>query len=70
MRSLLSIINRARRLGRMDGPVVLCDNCDTPASKAYSQALSWTCCAPCATGDSDALDPNDFISVVTAQEGK
>lgn len=57
------IIERARKLGRVNGGLVVCDNCDNPASKSLSLKLSWTCCAPCATGETDSFDPKDFIPV-------
>jgi hypothetical protein len=57
------IIKRARRMGRIKNGFVLCDNCDTPASKEYSTALSWTACGGCATGESDEVRPEDFIRV-------
>ncbi len=58
------IIARARKMGRISkAGVVLCDNCDNPASKSLSTALSWTCCAPCVTGESDSLDFDDLIAV-------
>lgn len=60
---LVLIKARARRMKRIANSLVLCDNCDTPASLSYSVALSWTCCGPCATGEAAALDAEDFISV-------
>lgn len=57
------IIARARKMGRIRDGLVLCDVCDTPASADASEALYWTACAPCAWGESDALDENDFIAV-------
>lgn len=62
-RSIVEIIQRAQRIGRVGDGFVLCDNCDTPASKTYSTALSWTCCGGCATGESAEVRPGDFISV-------
>ena len=59
---LVQIIARARRMGRIKDGLVLCDNCDTPASRTYSTALSWTGCGPCVTGEADTFDPDDFIS--------
>ena len=59
-----AIIKRARRLGHIspDG-FVTCDNCGNPADGELSQKLSWGCCAPCVWGESDSLDPEQFISV-------
>jgi hypothetical protein len=58
-----SIIARAKRTGRVQNNLVLCDNCDTPASEEYSKVCGWTGCAPCITGEADTLDPDDFITV-------
>jgi hypothetical protein len=57
------IIKRAVRTQRVSKGLVLCENCDTPASKKYSLALAWICCAPCATGEANTLDKADFIAV-------
>ncbi len=65
--NLGKIIARAKRMGRVRDGLVLCDNCDNPASRKYSQALSWTGCGPCVTGEAAELDPADFIAV---EEGK
>jgi len=61
---MAKIVKRAKRNERVsaDG-LVLCENCDTPASQKYSLALSWICCAPCATGEADSLNPADFIPI-------
>lgn len=59
--TIKKIIERARRAGRIREGLVLCDNCDSPASKRLSLKLSWTACAPCVWGDADSIDPNDFI---------
>ena len=63
---LKRIIERAQRTGRVRDGMVLCENCDTPASKKYSTALSWNCCGGCATGEAAEIDPCDFIVVETA----
>jgi hypothetical protein len=63
---LVLIIARARRMKRIAGGLVLCDNCDSPASREYSLALTWTCCGPCATGEAATLDPEDFINAEVA----
>ena len=60
---LKRIVDRAKRTHRIKDGFVLCDNCDTPASKKYSMALSWTACGGCATGESAEVDPSDFIRV-------
>ncbi len=57
------IIARAKRRGRIKDGLVLCDNCDTPASLSCSLALSWTGCAPCVWGESDSFDEDDLIPV-------
>lgn len=65
-RSIARIIRVARREGRINDGLVLCDNCDTPASKSLSQDLYWTACAPCIWGEADSFDPNDLIPVTEA----
>ena len=35
--------------------LVLCDNCDNPASAKLTKALRWRCCAACVYGEADAL---------------
>lgn len=55
------IIKRAKKTGRLQNGVVLCDNCDTPASRSASLAMSWVGCAACMFGEADAIDPKDFI---------
>lgn len=67
--SISKVIYRARRMHRIKGGLVLCDNCDTPASKEWSQSLSWTACAPCATGISADFDANDLIVVPKRKRG-
>jgi len=62
-----SIIKRARRMGRIRDGLALCDNCDTPASRELSIALSWTACAPCVSGEADSFDPADLISTEALQ---
>jgi hypothetical protein len=62
-RSPSAIKWRARKNGRIRDGLLLCDNCDTPASLSLSRALHWTACGPCATGEADSLDPADFIHV-------
>jgi len=66
MPKLEFIIRRAGRQGRVRDGLVLCDNCDNPASRDLSTELSWTACAPCVFGEADSLDEADFIHV----EGK
>jgi len=61
--TMAKLLDRARRMRRIDNNLVLCDNCDTPASKSLSLKLSWTCCAPCACGESDSFDSSDLIHV-------
>ena len=58
------IIARARRMNRISKEgLVLCDNCDTPASKSLSTKLSWTGCAPCVLGEASSFDADDLIFV-------
>lgn len=68
-RTVERIIRRARNMGRIRDGLVICDNCDTPASRELSLALSWTCCAPCALGEADAFDDSDLISVEAIKHG-
>lgn len=63
MRSLKSIIFAANKAGRIKDGLVLCDNCDTPASKSLSRELSWTACAPCVWGEAKSFDGKDLIVV-------
>lgn len=63
MRSFKSILKNARRIGRIKDGLILCENCDTPASKSLSQTLDWTVCAPCVWGEADSFDASDLISV-------
>lgn len=58
-----AIIERATRMGKVRGGVVLCDVCDTPASASLSKKVGWTACAPCVWGEADSYDPSDLISV-------
>ncbi len=62
-RKISKIIATAKRKGRVAGGLVLCDNCDTPASRSLSQDLHWTACAPCVWGESDSFDATDLIAV-------
>ena len=55
------IVARARRMGRVKDNLVLCDVCDTPASKRYSMVIGWTGCGACATGEAAEVNPDDFI---------
>ena len=59
------IVDKALRTGRVRDGLVLCENCDNPASKSDSLELSWTGCAPCIYGDSDMFNPEDTIRVST-----
>ncbi len=61
--TIKKIIEKASRTGRIKDGLVLCENCETPASRSLSLSLSWTCCAPCALGEADSFDPKDLISV-------
>lgn len=66
-RSLKTIIASAKRNKRVDAKtgLVLCDNCDTPASKSLSMGMSWTGCAPCFVGEADSFDASDLISIAS-----
>jgi uncharacterized paraquat-inducible protein A len=61
--STAKLIARAFRMNRVKDNLVLCDNCDTPASMSLSKALSSAVCAPCATGEADSFDASDLIAV-------
>lgn len=63
--TIKKIIKRARRMKNIRDGLVLCDNCDNPASRGLSTSLSWTACAPCVWGEADSLDSSDFIAVVS-----
>lgn len=60
---LEKIIFKAKHSGRIANGLVLCDNCDTPASRSLSLAMSWVPCAPCCWGDADSFDAADLIQV-------
>ncbi len=49
---------------RKNGYLVLCDNCDNPASWSLSKAVGWVGCAPCILGEADSFDTDDLIAVV------
>lgn len=63
MRKISKIVEKAKKRGRVKDGLVLCDNCDTPASKSLSQSLHWTCCAPCVWGEAKSFDRRDLIHV-------
>lgn len=41
--------------------LVLCENCDNPASWELSVKVGWIGCAPCITGKADSFDVSDLI---------
>jgi hypothetical protein len=53
----------ARKKGRIKDGLALCENCDTPASRSASIAISYLTCAPCAYGEADSFDSTDLIAV-------
>jgi hypothetical protein len=61
--TIAKIIERAKRMKRIKDGLVLCDNCDTPASRSLSLLLSWTACEPCVWGEADSYDAADLIHV-------
>lgn len=63
MKKLDRIISKAKREGRIRAGLVLCENCENPASKDLSLSLSWTACAPCVWGEADSFDAGDLIAV-------
>jgi hypothetical protein len=61
MSRLQRIVATARRKKRIRDGLVLCENCDTPASKSLSLSVGWTACAPCVWGEADSFDATDLI---------
>ena len=61
--NLKKIIYLAKRKGRIKNGLVLCDNCDNPASKSMATTMSWVGCGPCYTGEADSLDFEDVIAL-------
>lgn len=58
------IINTAKKLGRLSPlGLVLCENCDTPASLSLSQEIGWIGCSPCITGEADSFDDEDLVAL-------
>lgn len=47
---------------RIKTGLVLCDNCDTPASWDSSVACGWVGCSPCIQGESKSFDVEDLIA--------
>lgn len=66
---LEKIIARAKKNGRIENGLVLCDNCDTPASKTWARKMGWVGCAPCYFGEASSFDMSDLIHV-NAPKGK
>jgi hypothetical protein len=62
-RQIKSIIERARKAGRIKDGLVLCFNCDTPASKSLARTTGNVMCAPCTFGEADSFDAGDLIHV-------
>ena len=48
---------------RKNKHLVLCNNCDTPASWEMSIACGWIGCSPCIIGESKSFDPEDLIAL-------
>jgi len=46
---------------RIKNGLVLCDNCDTPASWELSVEMGWIGCSPCMTGETDSFDAGNLI---------
>lgn len=57
------LIHKAIALKRVKGGLVLCGDCDNPASKTASLQFSRLVCAPCAYGEADSFDDSDLIAV-------
>jgi hypothetical protein len=51
---------RKKDLRKSEG-LILCDNCDTPASWSLSVAVGWVGCGPCILGEADSFDDGDLI---------
>jgi len=47
---------------RIKKGLVLCENCDTPASWEHSIACGWVGCSPCILGESKSFDIEDLIA--------
>ena len=47
---------------RIKDELVLCENCDTPASWKFSVNCGWVGCAPCMTGEASSFDTDDLIT--------
>ena len=63
-----AILARAKKLGRLsEHGLVLCENCDTPASLSLSQIVGWVGCSPCITGEADSFDDEDLIALPTQE---
>ena len=41
--------------------LLLCANCEEPASASMSIAVGWIGCAPCVTGEADSFDVEDLV---------
>lgn len=41
--------------------LILCVNCNTPASWKLSKEIGWVGCAPCITGEAKSFDAFDLI---------
>ena len=52
---------KTRKELRIKTGLVLCDNCDTPASWDGSVDCGWIGCSPCILGESDSFDASDLI---------
>jgi hypothetical protein len=44
-----------------DDGLLLCANCQTPASASMSIAVGWIGCGPCITGEAASFDDGDLV---------
>ena len=47
--------------GRFKDGLLICENCETPASASLSIAVGWIGCGPCITGEADSFDDGDLV---------
>jgi len=46
---------------RFENGLLICTNCETPASATLSVAVGWIACAPCVTGRASSFNDEDLI---------
>lgn len=50
-----------REPAEFENGLLLCNNCESPASALMTIAIGWVGCAPCITGEADSFDEEDLI---------